>query len=69
MSRNSFGNRRGLGGNRLIIGIVAWLVLVGAGAACTWYGWFRPGSGSDESSAEATAAAELPTPEQGGGDQ
>ena len=61
MSRLSHGNRRGLGGNRLIIGIVAWLVLVAAGAACTWYGWFGPGKTSEQPVAEATPTTEFPT--------
>lgn len=50
---------RGMGGNRLLIAIAAWGVLVAAGAACTWYGWFRPEQATQEATVvEATAAAE-----------
>lgn len=31
-------------GNRLYLAVAAWLVLVVAGALCTWYGWFGPGN-------------------------
>ncbi len=60
MPRNSYSSRRRLGGNRLLIAIAAWLVLVVAGAACTWYGWFRPSPDAAQPVSEDTPAAALP---------
>jgi hypothetical protein len=45
-------------GKRLYIIIAAWLALVLVGGFCTWYGWFGPGSKSDQQEAEATSTAE-----------
>jgi hypothetical protein len=46
-------DNRGLRGRQLYIAIAAWLVLVVAGGFCTWYGWFGPGSGSEQATDEA----------------
>ncbi|MFQ6100068.1 MAG: cellulase family glycosylhydrolase [Anaerolineae bacterium] len=61
MSGFSSGNR-GLSGKRLYIAIAAWLVLVLAGAVCTWYGWFGPRSGGSQQAAEATPTGGVATP-------
>ena len=48
-------------GKRLYIIIAAWLALVLIGGFCTWYGWFGPGSKSDQQEAKATPTAEPTT--------
>ncbi len=45
-------HNRGLAGKQLYVAIAAWLILVIAGATCTWYGWFGPGSDDGRQTAE-----------------
>jgi len=50
---------RGLSGNRLLIVLAAWLVLVIVGGLCTWYGWFGSADQGGRSEARATPTAGL----------
>jgi hypothetical protein len=57
----SYGSR-GLSGKRLYIAVAVWLVLVLAGAFCTWYGWLGPGSEGDQQAVEVTPTSEPAPP-------
>jgi hypothetical protein len=51
-------NNRGLRGRRLYVAVGIWLLLVIVGGVCTWYGWFGPGSKSDQEAVEDTPTSE-----------